>query len=133
MELTKELLCRMVDAKSKFRAIARPTWKDLAETIDQVKFDYGCGYMTYPDNLGIEPVRYSDKPIEGYAVAYWVRGGSEGHWVHVHELNHSGGPSGFEISPIIFNLKFCGTDDEIEDAKEATNFILECCGMLNMW
>jgi hypothetical protein len=128
MELTKELIERMSVAKTKFRQIESPTWRDLYKVVEEVKFEYGYGYMSGPS---LNTTYWLDKKIDGTVVAYWVKGGSEATWVHVHEMQRESCEE-YKLTTIIILLKF-GTENEEEDSEMATNFILECCRDLNMW
>jgi hypothetical protein len=109
-----------------FHHRADPTWGDLALAIKDAEFNYGMGYLAPPEPDWI------DQPISNTVIAYWVPGGSEGHWVHVHALRMNAAKTGYDLSPIIIALKFL-TDDERKDAEHATNFILECVNDGNLW
>ena len=113
-------------AKRNFRIIDHPTWEDLAFAIRNAGLEFGMGYYGGVEN------DFKGKKIDGYVIAYWVPGGSEGVWVHVHEMKIMPGPKQFEMSNIAIFLKFL-TEHEVKDAEDATNFILDCCQDINMW
>lgn len=113
--------------KLQFKGIKSPNWSDLREIIKkacQASFPLGLGYLSDVND------RYIKTPLDNKVIAYWVKGGSEGHWVHVHEMIRDN--LGYTLSHPIILVKVLAPC-EIDTANRIVNFIAECCEEINEW